>query len=166
MRMHRASAPLIALATLSLAALPLVAQGRGAPRAEPDFNVSSDPLVSSFHFRSIGPASMGGRVDDIEAAPSNPNVQVLGPNTATFSWTKGVNTIWLCVDTAFNTDDLFSLTGSWSNHACGTKNKTFTAGDLICGRSYVYRIYGMGIGIGGGSGYSPTGAFTTPPCTH
>ena len=78
MRLHRASAPLVALATLSLAAAPLVAQGRGAPRAEPDFNVSSDPLVSSFHFRSIGPASMGGRVDDIEAAPSNPNVIYVG----------------------------------------------------------------------------------------
>ncbi|HXD49819.1 MAG TPA: hypothetical protein VN600_13645 [Gemmatimonadaceae bacterium] len=34
--------------------------------------------LSAFHFRSIGPASMGGRVDDIEVAPSDPNVIYIG----------------------------------------------------------------------------------------
>ncbi|MEP6495051.1 MAG: hypothetical protein ABJF01_20355 [bacterium] len=41
-------------------------------------NRSVNPLLASFRFRSIGPASMGGRVDDIEVAPSNPNVIYVG----------------------------------------------------------------------------------------
>ncbi|HEY4129551.1 MAG TPA: hypothetical protein VGM50_02990, partial [Gemmatimonadaceae bacterium] len=41
-------------------------------------NRSSNPLLESFRFRSIGPASMGGRVDDIEAAPSDPSVIYVG----------------------------------------------------------------------------------------
>jgi photosystem II stability/assembly factor-like uncharacterized protein len=41
-------------------------------------NQSSNPLLASFRFRSIGPASMGGRVDDIEAAPSDPTVIYVG----------------------------------------------------------------------------------------
>jgi len=44
----------------------------------PAFNMSSNPLLTSFRFRSIGPASMGGRIDDIEVAPSDPNVIYVG----------------------------------------------------------------------------------------
>ncbi|HVX41988.1 MAG TPA: hypothetical protein VHB25_20670, partial [Gemmatimonadaceae bacterium] len=66
------------VAALSLAATPLFAQGRGAPAPEPSFNVSSNPVLSAFRFRSIGPASMGGRLDDIEVSLSDPNVIYLG----------------------------------------------------------------------------------------
>src|SRR5437667_301635 len=62
---------------LSLAA-PLAAQGRGAPQRETPFNVSANPLLSAFRFRSIGPASMGGRLDDIAVSESNPNVIYIG----------------------------------------------------------------------------------------
>src|SRR5438105_2920775 len=41
-------------------------------------NQSANPVLSPFRFRSIGPASMGGRVDDIEVAPSEPNVIYIG----------------------------------------------------------------------------------------
>jgi Sortilin, neurotensin receptor 3, len=41
-------------------------------------NRSPNAILSSFRFRSIGPASMGGRVDDIEVAPSDPNVIYVG----------------------------------------------------------------------------------------
>src|SRR5947207_2410596 len=41
-------------------------------------NRSTNPLLSSFRFRSIGPASMGGRIDDIEVAASDPNVIYVG----------------------------------------------------------------------------------------
>ena len=41
-------------------------------------NRSANPLLADFKFRSIGPASMGGRVDDIEVAPSNSNVVYVG----------------------------------------------------------------------------------------
>ncbi|HEX3866575.1 MAG TPA: hypothetical protein VHV78_07460, partial [Gemmatimonadaceae bacterium] len=66
-----------ALAAIPLVATPLAAQGRG-DAAQPSFNVSSNPLLSSFHFRSIGPASMGGRLDDIEVSLSDPNVIYIG----------------------------------------------------------------------------------------
>src|SRR6478672_8618771 len=68
----------IPVLALSLIAVPLSAQGRGAATREPAFNLSSNPLLASFRFRSIGPASMGGRIDDIEVAPSDPNVIYVG----------------------------------------------------------------------------------------
>src|SRR5438094_9867543 len=63
-------------AALLLASSTLVAQ---APRRDSMMiNRSSNPLLSSFRFRSIGPASMGGRIDDIEVAPSDQNVVYIG----------------------------------------------------------------------------------------
>ena len=41
-------------------------------------NQSSDPLLAPFRFRSIGPASMGGRVDDIAVAETDPNIIYVG----------------------------------------------------------------------------------------
>src|ERR1043165_994484 len=52
-------------------------------------NRSADPLLSDFRFRSIGPASMGGRVDDIEVAPSNSSIIYIG--FATGGGFKSVN---------------------------------------------------------------------------
>ena len=47
--------------------------------AEPRMvNASADPLLAPFRFRSIGPASMGGRIDDIAVADSDPNIIYLG----------------------------------------------------------------------------------------
>src|SRR5512146_58951 len=66
------------LAALPLIVAPLVAQGRGAAQREDHFNVSANPTLSSFRFRSIGPASMGGRLDDIEVSLSDPNVIYIG----------------------------------------------------------------------------------------
>ena len=37
-------------------------------------NWSTDPMLKRFVFRSIGPASMGGRIDDIAVAEQNPYV--------------------------------------------------------------------------------------------
>jgi photosystem II stability/assembly factor-like uncharacterized protein len=56
------------------------AQGRGnaAARQEAEINRSTDPLLQSFRFRSIGPASMGGRIDDIAVSESDPNVIYVG----------------------------------------------------------------------------------------
>ena len=44
----------------------------------PMINQSSDGLLKSFRFRSIGPASMGGRIDDIAVAPTDPSTIYLG----------------------------------------------------------------------------------------
>ena len=58
----------------------VAAQGGGgaAPPAAPMINQSSDPLLKSFRFRNIGPASMGGRIHDIEVSESNPSIIYLG----------------------------------------------------------------------------------------
>lgn len=60
---------------VSLAATALVAQTRDTTTM---INRSTNPLLASFRFRSIGPASMGGRVDDIEVAPSDPSTIYVG----------------------------------------------------------------------------------------
>jgi photosystem II stability/assembly factor-like uncharacterized protein len=41
-------------------------------------NQSTDPLLAPFRFRSIGPASMGGRIDDVAVAESDPNIIYIG----------------------------------------------------------------------------------------
>ena len=52
-----------------------------SPRATPSpsptptpINWSTDPMLKRFVFRSIGPASMGGRIDDITAVEQNPYI--------------------------------------------------------------------------------------------
>src|ERR1051326_6153454 len=50
-------------------------QPRATPSPSPTptpINWSSDPMLKRFVFRSIGPASMGGRIDDIAAVEQNP----------------------------------------------------------------------------------------------
>jgi hypothetical protein len=41
-------------------------------------NQANDPLLKTFRFRSIGPASMGGRIDDIAVSESDPNIIYVG----------------------------------------------------------------------------------------
>ena len=59
-----------------------LAQGQGGAGADSArrarFHLSTDPLLTSFRFRSIGPASMGGRIDDIAVSESDPNVIYVG----------------------------------------------------------------------------------------
>ncbi len=54
-------------------------QGRGnQPPAPPPVNASTDPLLRPFEFRSIGPAVMMGRLDDIEGSEKDPLLLYLG----------------------------------------------------------------------------------------
>src|ERR1041385_3122170 len=52
--------------------------GQVPQAARRPINQSDDPLLSGFHFRSIGPASMGGRIDDIAVSESDPNIIYIG----------------------------------------------------------------------------------------
>src|ERR1041385_5396067 len=52
--------------------------GQVPQAARRPINQSDDPLLSGFHFRSIGPASMGGRIDDIAVSESDPNIIYMG----------------------------------------------------------------------------------------
>src|SRR5438874_587401 len=67
--------PFIVLAVTVLAVRPEAQTGAQAQHA---INASQDPLLSTFRFRSIGPASMGGRIDDIAVSESDPNVIYVG----------------------------------------------------------------------------------------
>jgi photosystem II stability/assembly factor-like uncharacterized protein len=57
----------------------LGAQGRGAVEPPvPPANATSDPLLRGFEFRSIGPATMMGRIDDIAGADKDPMLLYVG----------------------------------------------------------------------------------------
>ena len=76
--MQRKWQPLRFLLTFCLvvsAPLNLLAQVPGAPQTPPPppINQSDDPMLKQFVFRSIGPASMGGRIDDLAVVESNPS---------------------------------------------------------------------------------------------
>jgi photosystem II stability/assembly factor-like uncharacterized protein len=57
----------------------VLAQGQGpAPPPAPQINISTHPLLKNFRWRGIGPASMGGRIDDIAVVESNPYIFYIG----------------------------------------------------------------------------------------
>ena len=76
-RLIRAALPVVALPFL-FASVGTQGGQPAAPPQAPMINASDDPLLAPFRFRSIGPASMGGRIDDLEAAPSDPNIIYVG----------------------------------------------------------------------------------------
>jgi photosystem II stability/assembly factor-like uncharacterized protein len=64
--------PAAAIACFSFSTT-ILAQGRGGgPPPEPPPNPTSDPLLKGFVFRSIGPAVMMGRADDVEGSEKDP----------------------------------------------------------------------------------------------
>jgi photosystem II stability/assembly factor-like uncharacterized protein len=63
----------IAGLTLILTGGVVVARQQQAAAPEPAvLNESADPVLRAFRFRSIGPAVMGGRVNDVEGDPNDP----------------------------------------------------------------------------------------------
>src|SRR5262245_30872782 len=85
LRLARASA-VLCLALYSLSNFSSQAQqAQSSPQGEQQnlpaptpINRSDDSDLKSFRWRSIGPASMGGRIDDIAAVDSNPYVIYVG----------------------------------------------------------------------------------------
>jgi photosystem II stability/assembly factor-like uncharacterized protein len=76
-----------------LAARGLLAQGGGqqqAPPLPPPINASDDPILKRFVWRSIGPAVMGGRIDDIAVDEANPSTFYIGYATGGI-WKTGNN---------------------------------------------------------------------------
>src|SRR5580700_10727494 len=70
---------IVALTSLTLAGL-LWAQTQQPPvaSANPSPNPTNDPLFRGFEFRSIGPATMMGRLDDIAGAEKDPMIIYIG----------------------------------------------------------------------------------------
>jgi photosystem II stability/assembly factor-like uncharacterized protein len=58
----------------------LLAQGppQPVPELPAPINQTDDPILKPFVWRSIGPANMGGRVDDIAVVDSNPSIIYVG----------------------------------------------------------------------------------------
>ena len=83
-------------------------QGGQAPAAPPAAmtNASDDPLLAPFRFRSIGPASMGGRINDLEAAPSDPNIIYIGYAVGGVWKSENNGTTW---DPVFDTYSVASI---------------------------------------------------------
>src|SRR5688500_4710661 len=72
----------LALSLVGAILLASSASGQGFP-GDPTprpamINASSDPLLAPFRFRSIGPASMGGRIDDVAVSESDPSIIYIG----------------------------------------------------------------------------------------
>ena len=55
-----------------------VSAGSAAVQPPPMINQSNDAMLKAFRFRSIGPASMGGRIDDIAVSESDPSIIYIG----------------------------------------------------------------------------------------
>jgi photosystem II stability/assembly factor-like uncharacterized protein len=80
---------------LLVAVAALAAQQPPPPRDSGSVvNQSTDPLLRELRYRSIGPASMGGRVDDIEAVESDPFTVYVGFATGGLWKTTNNGTTW------------------------------------------------------------------------
>src|SRR6266542_3439197 len=67
------------LSIVVLTAAMAFGQGRGGIQPQgPKPNISNDPLLRGVEFRSIGPATMMGRVDDIAGAEKDPMIIYVG----------------------------------------------------------------------------------------
>ena len=89
---------LLALAGMGLLAFgsgAMVAQGpQPVPQLPPPVNQSDDPLLKPFVWRSIGPATMGGRLDDIAVVEKTPSTIYLGYATGGVWKTENNGTTW------------------------------------------------------------------------
>jgi photosystem II stability/assembly factor-like uncharacterized protein len=65
-----------------------------APELPPPINPTADPLLKPFIWRSIGPANMGGRIDDIAVVESNPSIIYVGYATGGVWKTTNNGTTW------------------------------------------------------------------------
>src|SRR5688572_5522824 len=84
------------------------------PRPAP-INTTTDPLLRSFHWRSIGPSDLGGRVDDIAVVESDPRTYYVGFATGgVFKTTNGGTTFAPVFDT-YGTVHIGAVAVSQSN---------------------------------------------------
>jgi photosystem II stability/assembly factor-like uncharacterized protein len=74
----------------------LAQQGAQPPAAQlpPPINQSDDPILKRFVWRSIGPANMGGRVDDIAVNENSPSTFYVGFATGGIWKTTNNGTTW------------------------------------------------------------------------
>ena len=109
--MQRKRHPLLFLLSYCLvlsAPLSLAAQfGAPPPPSSPPINQSNDPLLKRFVFRGIGPASMGGRIDDFAVVESNPS---------TYYVAFATGGLWKTINNGTTFEPIFD---SYSTHSIG-----------------------------------------------
>ena len=88
--------------------------GQAAP-LPPPINQSSDRLLKNFRFRSIGPANIGGRVDDIAVVESNPSVIYIGLATGGVFKTVNNGTTWTPIFEIYSTASIGDVAVSQKN---------------------------------------------------
>src|SRR5215203_7365772 len=75
----RLGAGLIAAGLCAFGVRGMKAQGFQPPAPPaPPIHQTTDPILKNFTWRSIGPANMGGRIDDIAVVESNPSTYYVG----------------------------------------------------------------------------------------
>jgi photosystem II stability/assembly factor-like uncharacterized protein len=91
----RLGAGLVAAGLGAFAARGMQAQGvQPVPPPAKPINASGDPILKHFVWRSIGPANIGGRVDDIAVVESNPSTIYVGFATGGIWKTTNNGTTW------------------------------------------------------------------------
>src|SRR5690349_13891865 len=89
---------LLIIGVCALVGEALAAQQPAPPAAPPPVvNASADPLLQGFKFRAIGPATMMGRVDDIEGAEKDPMIMYVGFATGGVWKSTDAGNHWLSV---------------------------------------------------------------------
>jgi photosystem II stability/assembly factor-like uncharacterized protein len=66
----------------------------GAGKATNDPGAATTEKLKNLEFREIGPAIMGGRIDDVAVVESNPNIVYVGPATGGIWRTTNNGTTW------------------------------------------------------------------------
>ena len=101
-----------------LAQAPQGGQGGGGaagPPPPPPVNQSNDPLLKNFRWRSIGPATMGGRIDDITVVESDPYTFYVGFATGGAFKTTNNGTTWTPIFEIYPTSSVGDIAVSPSN---------------------------------------------------
>ncbi len=93
------------LLSLVLASLVLVCGSRAAIAQDKSENKLDDAFLKNLQFRSIGPANMGGRIDDIAVVENNPSTFYVGAATGG---------VWKTTNNGTTFDPIFDGQGSTS----------------------------------------------------
>ncbi len=101
---------------LGLLTVRLAAQRGPEPVPQvPAINQSDDAVLKTFRWRSIGPASMAGRIDDIEALPSDPFTIYVGYATGGIWKSTNNGTTWTPIFDTYPTSSIGDIAISRSN---------------------------------------------------
>jgi hypothetical protein len=85
--------------------------------------------------------------------------------SAVFTWTAGAQNQFFCLDTARSTHELFTQSGSFSNHGtCGMTATAVGVSGLQCGSTYFARVWGWKVAGGFQGGYTQVVQFNTQAC--